>query len=153
MMKLKYTILFLFLFAFLCPTAASAQAKSMKLTFNHAAICVRDLKTSTNFYKTTLGLEEIPNPFNDGAHTWLTIGPGLQLHIIQRACDITHNKNVHLCFSVASLSDFTSQLDKAKVAYTNLAGDSKVPTQRIDGVKQIYLQDPDGYWLEINDAK
>jgi lactoylglutathione lyase len=22
---------------------------------------------------------------------------------------------------------------------------------RVDGVKQIYFQDPDGHWLEIND--
>jgi len=26
-------------------------------------------------------------------------------------------------------------------------------TNRVDGVHQIYLKDPDGYWLEINDAK
>ena len=24
---------------------------------------------------------------------------------------------------------------------------------RPDGIKQIWLQDPDGYWVEINDAK
>lgn len=24
-------------------------------------------------------------------------------------------------------------------------------TNRVDGVKQIYIRDPDGYWLEIND--
>jgi lactoylglutathione lyase len=26
-------------------------------------------------------------------------------------------------------------------------------TTRVDGVQQIWLQDPDGYWVEINDAK
>ncbi len=26
-------------------------------------------------------------------------------------------------------------------------------TTRVDNVKQIWLQDPDGYWIEINDAK
>tara|TARA_R110000868_G_scaffold1389_10_gene10744 strand:+ start:3320 stop:3502 length:183 start_codon:yes stop_codon:yes gene_type:complete len=26
-------------------------------------------------------------------------------------------------------------------------------TKRPDGVKQIYLQDPDGYWIEVNSAK
>jgi len=24
---------------------------------------------------------------------------------------------------------------------------------RPDGVRQIYFQDPDGYWLEVNDSK
>jgi lactoylglutathione lyase len=51
------------------------------------------------------------------------------------------------------LSAFTDHLDKLNLAYTNLKGDGKTPTARIDGVKQIYLQDPDGYWIEINDAK
>jgi lactoylglutathione lyase len=27
-----------------------------------------------------------------------------------------------------------------------------VPQVRSDGVKQIFVQDPDGYWIEINDA-
>ena len=26
-------------------------------------------------------------------------------------------------------------------------------TTRTDGVKQVWLQDPDGYWIEINDAR
>ncbi len=54
---------------------------------------------------------------------------------------------------MVSLSGFITHLEKLNVAYTNLKGDSKIPTARIDGVKQIYLQDPDGYWIEINDAK
>ena len=122
-------------------------------TFNHAAVCVHDLKVSTAFYHTVLELQEVPNPFNDGAHTWFSIGPHLQLHVIQRDCTPIVNKNIHLCFSVASLSAFMGHLDKLNVPFTNLKGDSKEPTARIDGVKQIYLQDPDGYWIEINDAR
>ena len=122
-------------------------------TFNHAAVCVHDLKVSTAFYHTVLGLQELPNPFNDGIHSWFRIGPGLQLHVIQRDCAPIVNKNIHLCFSVASLSAFMAHLDKLNVPFTNLKGDSKQPTARIDGVKQIYLQNPDGYWIEINDDR
>ncbi|ALW87291.1 hypothetical protein AUC43_09275 [Hymenobacter sedentarius] len=121
--------------------------------FNHAAVCVHDLKASTGFYRTVLELQEIANPFNDGIHAWFSIGPNLQLHVIQRDCTPIVNKNIHLCFSVASLRAFMGHLEKLSVPYTNLKGDSKEPTARIDGVKQIYLQDPDGYWIEINDAK
>jgi lactoylglutathione lyase len=28
-----------------------------------------------------------------------------------------------------------------------------VVTNSMDGAKQIYFKDPDGFWLEINDAK
>ena len=54
---------------------------------------------------------------------------------------------------VAALKPFIDNLERLKVAYTNLKGDGKEPTVRVDGVRQIYLQDPDGYWIEINDAK
>lgn len=32
------------------------------------------------------------------------------------------------------------------------AGEGKV-TLRSDGEHQIYFQDPDGYWIEVNDRK
>jgi len=150
----SYFTFFLLLCCFINPNVGHSQPKNHQLpTFNHAAICVQDLRKSTVFYRNVLELEELPNPFNDGIHAWFKIGPGLQLHVIQRDCTPIQNKNTHLCFSVASLSEFISQLDKVKVPFTNLKGDSKEPTRRIDGVKQIYLQDPDGYWIEINDAK
>jgi len=46
-----------------------------------------------------------------------------------------------------------AKLNKANVAFSNLKGDSRTTNTRIDGVKQLYLQDPDGYWIEVNDAK
>ncbi|GGF17997.1 VOC family protein [Hymenobacter cavernae] len=151
---MKVLLLFITMSILGTPHLAFSQSKGdLRLTLNHAAICVRDLKKSTDFYRTVLGLEELPNPFQDGIHTWFKIGPALQLHIIQRDCNPVPNKNTHLCFSVASLTAFTNHLEKAKVDYTNLKGDGKDTTLRIDGVKQIYLQDPDGYWIEINDAK
>lgn len=132
---------------------AVAQQPAPTLTFNHAAICVRDLKASTDFYKLVLALPEIPNPFNDGRHTWLSIGPQLQLHVIQGSCTLTPEKNVHLCFSTASVPEFAKRLDKQSVAYSNMLGQRSQVTLRADGVHQLYLQDPDGYWIEVNDAK
>jgi lactoylglutathione lyase len=38
------------------------------------------------------------------------------------------------------------------IAYRNFNGDGKINT-RVDGVREIYLQDPDGSWIEVNDAK
>lgn len=151
---MKFLTLIAFFTGFVGLQLSHGQAKPVVgPTFNHAAVCVHDLKKSTDFYHTVIELQEVPNPFNDGAHTWFSIGPHLQLHVIQRDCNPTPNKNIHMCFSVATLSQFTAHLDKLSVPYTNLKGDSKEPTLRIDGVKQIYLQDPDGYWIEINDSK
>jgi lactoylglutathione lyase len=151
---MRLVALFVSLVSLVSTHVAQGQSASFVTpTFNHAAVCVRDLKRSTDFYRTALGLQEVPNPFNDGLHTWFKIGPALQLHVIQRGCTVVTSKDNHLCLSVPVLSAFTDHLDKLNLAYTNLKGDGKTPTARIDGVKQIYLQDPDGYWIEINDAK
>lgn len=150
---MKQRVFFVLLLALIRQQLGWAQATPPALTFNHAAICVHDLKVSTNFYKSVLVLEELPNPFNDGIHAWFKIGPQLQLHVIQRGCAVVPEKNVHLCFSTASLPELASHLKKLNVRYSNLKGDNQEFTVRVDGVKQLYLQDPDGYWIEINDAK
>ncbi|TDN36856.1 VOC family protein [Hymenobacter sp. UV11] len=150
---MKLAVLFVLLAGFVgMPVARGQSRPAATPVFNHAAVCVHDLKRSTAFYHTAIGLQEIPNPFHDGLHMWFRIGPNLQLHVIQRGCPVGASKDAHLCFSVPSLSAFMDHLDALGVAYTNLKGDSKVPTARLDGVKQIYIQDPDGYWVEINDA-
>jgi catechol 2,3-dioxygenase-like lactoylglutathione lyase family enzyme len=38
------------------------------------------------------------------------------------------------------------------VEYSNFRGTPSEPQIRPDGVRQVYLQDPDGNWIEINDA-
>ena len=43
-------------------------------------------------------------------------------------------------------------LDKNNIDYESWTGDKKGVTLRVDNVKQIYFQDPDGYWIEVNDA-
>jgi len=59
---------------------------------------------------------------------------------------------LHVAFRVASLSDFIAHLDAAQIPYRDFDGNKKI-TLRPDGIHQIYLQDPDGYWLEVNDSR
>ena len=127
---------------------------SQKVLLNHIAVYVIDLKISTAFYKDIIGLDTIPEPFHDGRHTWFSVGVKSHLHVISGATTKTaHDKNAHLCFSVASVPEFVKVLVKNKVEYENWAGEKMAITNRVDGVKQIYFKDPDGYWIEINDAK
>jgi lactoylglutathione lyase len=122
--------------------------------FNHYALYIVNLNKTTTFYRDVVGLEVIPEPFHDGKHTWFKIGEHGQLHIIEGAKKITkHEMNTHLCFSVASVEDFVTRLDKLKIKYFNAKGLPQTITTRTDGVKQIYFQDPDNYWVEINDDK
>ena len=121
---------------------------------NHLALSVVSLHQSTAFYKNIIGLEEIEEPFKDGKHHWFSIGGYAQLHLIEASRQIReHDKSTHLCFSVTSLENFVERLERANIPYGNFMGTSKSPTIRPDGVKQIFLQDPDGYWIEINNDK
>lgn len=132
-------------------------AKNMmaqKAHINHIAHYVVNLKTSTDFYQQVIGLDTIPEPFHDGKHTWFSIGFKTHLHLIEgAAAKVNPDKHDHLCFSVASVPDFIKTLEQNKIAFENWAGEKGVVTDRVDGVKQIYFRDPDGYWLEVNDAK
>ncbi len=120
-------------------------------TFNHMALYVTDLQKSTWFYKEVLGLETMPEPFHDGRHSWFKVGDHSQLHLISGAKTAKeHEKDTHLCFSVPQLEDITGRLEKYKIPYENWAGESNKQTKRADGVMQIYLKDPDGFWVEIN---
>jgi lactoylglutathione lyase len=124
---------------------------SQPIMLNHIAVYVNNLEKSTAFYENVLQLKQIPEPFKDGKHSWFTIGAAGQLHLIQGAeQNIKRDKNDHLCFSVKSMEDFIANLDKQKIEYTNWPGTAKAPTVRVDGIKQIYFQDPDGHWIEIN---
>lgn len=134
------------------PVTMLAQTEKPRL--NHIAITVVDLNRSTVFYRDVIGLDTIPEPFHDGKHTWFSIGPLSHLHVIAEAKEIVaHNKGAHLCFTVPSVQAFIRRLDNAGVKYEDWAGNKQQVTHRVDGVLQIYLTDPDGYWLEINDAR
>jgi lactoylglutathione lyase len=131
--------------------AQAAPGKSPE--FDHTTVHVRDLQKSADFYEKVFGFERIPHPFKDSHHIWLRVGAHQQLHIVgggtgNPGTDI----EVHFAFRVPSTTDFMAHLDQMQVKYQNLAGDGKV-TVRPDGVRQIYLQDPDGYWIEVNDNK
>ncbi len=120
---------------------------------DHTTVYVVNLDKATKFYKNVMQLQQIPEPFNDGRHNWFRIGPHSQLHVVGGAKNIIqHDINIHLAFRVPSLSDFIEHLDEMGVKYQNFQGERK-PQKRSDGVSQIYLQDPDGYWIEVNDDK
>lgn len=120
--------------------------------FNHIALSVYDLQKSADFYSNVIGLDTIPEPFKVGKHVWFEIGPGLSLHLVNDATEIKeHSRNTHTCFSVASLEDFIGRLNQYDVPYYNAGGEPDKVNMRPDGIRQLYIQDPDGYWIEIND--
>lgn len=123
-----------------------------KPRINHIALSVSQLERSRSFYQQVIRLDTIPEPFHDGRHVWLSVSEGAHLHLIQNALPITvPEKNTHLCFSVPDVTTFVSGLQKQKLSFEDWAGKKGAITTRTDGIHQVYLQDPDGYWIEVND--
>src|SRR5690554_1880511 len=150
-----FALILTLIIPFIFSTNTSAQTTSDDSPrLEHIAVYVTNLQESATFYKDVLKFVEIEEPFKDGKHVWFTLGTAGNLHLIEGAQKkIEHDKNDHLCFSVKSVDNFIARLDQRKIEYTNWPGTEKAPTIRVDGVKQIYFQDPDGHWIEINDAK
>ena len=143
----------LLLTAFVLGLVTASCRSTGPIAFDHAGLQVRDLEKSTSFYR-ALGLRRIDDPFKDDVHVWLSLGGDHALHLLAgtpppagpRAMD------VHLALRVRSIDDIVTTLNRLNVPYFNSKQVPQTMTTRADGVRQIYLQDPDGYWLEINDA-
>lgn len=130
------------------PEILMAQSKPV---LNHIALYVKNLKVSTAFYSDVVGIDTIPEPFHDGRHTWYAVSENSHLHLIEGAKEITnHDKNGHLCFSVPLIEDVITRLGKYNVPYESWTGEKMKVTTRVDGIRQLYFKDPDGYWIEIN---
>lgn len=130
----------------------ATQSLTAQIKVNHIAVHVSNLKESMDFYEKILNLKEIEEPFKDGLHAWYDIGGGAALHLIEAAqVPQEISKTNHLCFSIADMDSFVERLKSTNYPFEDWPGEKGKITTRPDGVRQIYIQDPDGYWLEIND--
>lgn len=137
---------------FACLCTFYVQAQQNKVHINHTAIYVVDIQKTAAFYTNIIGLDTVPEPFHDGKHIWYSTGTHTMLHVIEGATGKKeYYKNQHTCFTVPNFSAFIVKLQQASWAWEDVAGKKNSVTTRVDGVHQIWLQDPDGYWLEIND--
>jgi lactoylglutathione lyase len=148
------TLALLAAFSFATLLSAQTSASKPSLDFDHTTVYVTDISKSAAFYENVLGLEKLPEPFHDGKHNWYRIGDHSQLHVVAGATKSGQQQDIgqHVAFRVASLADFRKHLDQLQVKYRPYDGSTKF-TPRPDGINQIYFQDPDGYWIEVNDDK
>lgn len=132
---------------------ACAQSTQFDFTFNHQALSVKDVNRSVEFYQKTFQLKEITNRTKNENIRWMSLGEGKELHLISNAKgQVKINKAVHLAITTQHLDEFIKWLDDNKVEYSDYPGTPHKINLRADGVKQIYIQDPDGYWIEVNNG-
>ncbi|MDO6802904.1 VOC family protein [Wenyingzhuangia sp. 1_MG-2023] len=120
-------------------------------SFNHVAISVKDVNKSVNFYQKVLKLKEIKNTASSSETRWLSLGDEKQLHLIPRPhLEVTTNKAVHFALATADINAIINHLKTLDITYTDWLETPNKDYVRDDGIQQFYLQDPDGYWVEIN---
>ena len=133
---------------------AQEASNDFGMQFNHVALSVSDLDASVSFYKNVLKLHEITNRTEKDGIRWFSLGQGKELHLISVVPgEISLNKAVHFALSAPKFDAFIANLKARNIKYSSWAGENQKITIRADGVKQVYIQDPDGYWIEINSAE
>jgi lactoylglutathione lyase len=127
---------------------------SFKFSINHLALSVKEVNRAAEFYSKVFGLPEITNRSKIEGIRWFVLGDGRELHLISVIKeDVTANKALHLGLATAGFDAFVKRLDLFKIPYSDWPGKANTVNIRADGIKQIFFQDPDGYWLEVNSVE
>ena len=102
-----------------------------------------DELAAKDFYRSLLGLQEIPKPEEAQARggAWYQIG-NVQLHLSRDARANNEGSKRHICFHVADLEQAKEHLEKAGVEI--LPDD-----QPIAGQPRFYVRDPGGNLIEV----
>ena len=145
----------LLLIAVVCTTLLQAQdSVTSKFSFNHLALSVKDVNRSAEFYSKVLQLPEIINRTKIEGIRWFVLADGKELHLISIIKEpVVINKAIHMGLATKNIDAFIQRLVALKIPYSDWPGKPNTVNIRTDGVKQIFFQDPDGYWVEVNNAE
>ena len=142
---------YLFIFITISSIVWAQETGKVTLTFNHLALSVSDVDRSAEFYKDVLGLEEITNRTKMEGIRWFSLNEGKELHLISILKEkVTINKAVHFALTTPDFDNFVKKLESGDIKYSDWPGTEGKINIRTDGIKQIFFQDPNGYWIEVN---
>ena len=140
--------IFLLALPFSFTSFAQTDAKIEVVKHNHVAIHVKDIAASTKFYKEVMGLEPVAVPDSLKAiRSWFKLGTDQQIHLLAgRDYDVKNDRNgSHFALFVTSIAAAEKYLTQHKMSFHKQV--------RFDGAVQIYVADPDGYLIELNEVK
>ena len=143
----RITILFITLFGIIFSVKSQSNLK-----FDHQALPVNNLKITGDFYRDILDFKDIPTLVGTKyTHRWLANYEGKEIHLIFSNEEIRKTpKQIHMAFSPVDFDKFIDHLKKNNIVFTNYKLEAGIVQSRKDGIKQIWLRDPQGYWIEIN---
>jgi len=120
---------------------------------NHIAIVVSDVGRSCAFYGGTLGMQQVMRPDFDRHGAWFTLG-NIDLHLIKGRPAVHPDADLivgHIALNIGKEEDMErliARLKTLRVAYRENVSVPN-PDSNIGRVKQAFVRDPDGYYLEF----
>ncbi len=135
-----------------CGFAQDTPKKGIQiLSYNHVGLAVKDLKVSAKFYREIIGLSPVDVPDNlVSIRRWFKIAPGQELHLLLgRENPVANNDKNGAHFSLSIPSNSADGIEV-------FLKENNIPyhrQMRFDGAFQIYVTDPDGYVIELNEPK
>jgi catechol 2,3-dioxygenase-like lactoylglutathione lyase family enzyme len=110
---------------------------------DHVALHVKDLTASMAFYGEVLKFPSLPRPDFDFPGAWFRLGTTQELHLIgnRTAAVNSHHRGSHFALRVTEMDAWRDHLESLNVEF--------IRKTRPDGASQIFLQDPDEYWVEL----
>lgn len=127
---------------------------SMEYRLDHIALLVRDLEETAKFLTEVLQVREVPNPMGGREIRWFEFGNSQRFHIQAGDISRTHvEKRTHFALSAPDLDAVMAHFRAIGVVFSNMAGVAGEVNVRPDGMRAVFVQDPNGYWFEINDFR
>jgi catechol 2,3-dioxygenase-like lactoylglutathione lyase family enzyme len=113
-------------------------------SINHVALHVADVAKSVRFYVEVMQFEQLPRPAFDFDGAWFRLGTVQELHLIAGRQNETTSgsRSNHFALEVPDLDEWQAHLTTQKAIF-------KPAKARPDGISQVFVQDPDGHFIEL----
>lgn len=120
---------------------------SIDYRLDHIALLVRDLDETAKFLTEVLQIREVPDPMGGTRNSQ-------RFHIQAGDISRTHvEKRTHFALSAPDFEAVLTHLRALGTPFSDMQGNPGAVNTRPDGMRAVFVQDPNGYWFEINDFR
>lgn len=127
---------------------------SIDYRLDHIALLVRDLDETAKFLTEVLQVREVPNPMGGTHIRWFEFGNNQRFHVQAGDISTTHvEKRTHFALSAPDFDAVLAHLRAIGTPFSDMQGTPGAVNTRPDGMRAVFVQDPNGYWFEINDFR